>query len=80
MVFFELRKRNGDIATYDYMPENEKANRGIISLNLTTGSREVIEKSSDDKGFDYAAHALRAIGENFSASGSLQKKGWVAWY
>ncbi|MEG2458728.1 MAG: hypothetical protein RSA89_02825 [Raoultibacter sp.] len=80
MVYFELRKRNGDTVTYDYMPEKESADRGVVSLNLVTGKRETVRKSTDDRGFNYAEHALRAIGENFSASGSIDKKGWAAWY
>lgn len=77
MVKIELMKLTEEFAIYRYHPENSDES-GIVSLNRKTGERELNEVVSD-YGMNYAAHALRRIGE-YQRNNEFLEKDIVAWY
>ena len=79
MVYLELVSFDGSKAVYDYMPERKDADRGRVSYDTATKKRDIIKKSLDDSGFNYAGYAFKRIDE-YIANGKFETSGVVSWY
>lgn len=73
-VIINLLEKKEDVYIYEFLPENEKDGRGIISMNIKTGEPSIIESGSSwHRG--QAFSALRKFFEN----GKFEETGSRAW-
>lgn len=77
MERIELMELKDDYVRYKYFPENSEK-FGIVAMNRNTGERK-LEKTAEDYGTNYAAHAFRRIDE-FQKKGEFLHEDMIAWY
>ena len=77
MVRIEKMELTDQLVRYKYFPEGSEKS-GIVALNRSTGER-ILEKSLEQYGNTYAAHALRRI-EEYQSAGEFIERDIIAWY
>ena len=81
MVSYKVVEKDGDIWTYEYLPECEYR-PGYIKYNIKTGERilEDIQWSPDDLGHTYGFHVWGVLDNHYETDNIYPEEGKVAWY
>ena len=79
MVGYKLVSLNKNTVVYNYYPENDLSNKGIISYDRNKGQMSVTNRAEEDEFSFYSAHMLRMLEES-NETGGFQDNGYIAWY
>lgn len=77
MVEFKLIEKNGNILHYEYYPNGDKEDKGIIIFDFV--KKEVIkDKKPKNNVFYWLGHMIQGIQDK--ETGEYKEYGTVAWY
>lgn len=79
MVRMRCVSVDNGVVSYEYMPEFKDAPSGVVSVEIATGERRVVSRSSEDLRGVYAMHALNRI-EEMIEDNSFPEEAVSAWY
>lgn len=78
MVTFEKIKIENDIIYYSYYPEGKNI-KGIVSINIKTGEKNIVDLADNDKRKKYAIHVLSKL-QQYRKDDNFKDKDGIAWY
>ena len=79
MVGYKLVSLNKKTAVYNYYPENNLNNKGVISFDRNNKQMSITDRAKDDEFSFYSAHMLNMLQES-DETGDFQESGYIAWY
>ena len=79
MVGYELTGLDDKKVTYNYYPENDLNNRGVISFDRKNNKPFVASRAVDDEYGFYSIHMFNMLRKS-NETGNFEKTGYVAWY
>lgn len=79
MLKYNLVEAEKNKLTYEYFVEGREAERGLASIDLTTGEAQVEKLAKTDEFSIYAFHLLSTL-RNQHKENDYQDSGMVAWY
>lgn len=79
MVGYELISLDANKAIYNYYPENDFSNKGVISLDRRKNTVSVTSCAVDDEYGFYSDHMTSMLRESNNKS-DFRESGYIAWY
>lgn len=79
MLKYNLVEAKKDELIYEYFVEGRELERGLASIDLTTGEAMVEELAKTDEFSRYAFHLLSTLRTQYREN-DYQDSGMIAWY
>ena len=79
MLDFKMVKETESALEYEYYPEGNKKDKGIVSVSKEDGSISIVELSPDDEAKIYAMKLFKRL-RQFQAIEEYEIQGTILWY
>lgn len=79
MLKYKLVKETDNRITYEYYPEGNIGDKGVVYVDKADGNVEIVSLAPSDKLKTYAIMMLNRL-RRFFSSGKYDDDGMVAWY
>lgn len=79
MLKYNLIEAEENNLTYEYFVEGREDERGLASIDLTTGEAQIKELANTDTVQLYALHLLSTLRNQYKIN-DFRETGMVAWY
>lgn len=79
MLTYKLIANTTAIADYEYYPEDNKNNAGIVRISKNDGAVSVVKLSPSDEFKTYATKLFKKLRE-FKTKSEYKQSGMICWY
>lgn len=79
MLAYKLTNETGSAMEYEYYPEGNQKDKGVVSVSKENGSISIVKLSPSDEAKIYVLKLFKRL-RQFQAIEEYEKQGTVSWY